>query len=119
MFVGWGDSCGSGVGRGTGVGCGDCDGEMIIGDVPVRFEWDLNVNIKFLRPGKYQCTATAADVTEDPPSATTRHALALVSQPVVFDLVENPQWAHSVVAHARSEINRRRCTQTKAPDAQA
>ena len=64
-------------------------------------------------------TATAAEVTEDPPGATIRHALALVSQPVVFDLVENPQWAHLVVAHASSEINRGRCTQTNAPDAPA
>ena len=75
--------------------------------------------MKFLRPGRYQCTATAATVTEDPPGATIRHALALVSQPVVFDLVENPQWAHLVVAHASSEMNRGRCSQTNAPDAPA
>ena len=118
-FLEAGDECEIGVGRGGTSYCGDCDGEVRLGEAPVRLEWDLNANLKFLRPGRYECTATAAEVTEDPPGATTRRALALVSQPVVFDVVENPQWARLTLAKTIKEISRLHCTQSNSDPAKA
>ena len=93
--------CG-GVGSGTGVGCGDCDGEYPLSATALTFGVvPLNTYVRFRTPGTYTCEASSADITTTPRDEKIRLALLVKSNPVLLTIVNDPGWAHSAaVAYA-------------------
>ena len=89
------NSCG-GVGGGIGSGCADCDGEQTLGTESVSFGLTpLNTYVRFRTPGRYTCIATSADVTTALPDQKIRSALLVTSNPIVLNIVADPEWSHS------------------------
>jgi hypothetical protein len=99
----------SGVGAGGGFagGCFDCDGEVPLTTVALRFGVvPLNKYVRFRTPGTYTCQASSAEVTATSRSEKVRPALLVKSNPIVLTIVDDPGWAHAAATEYANSYDR-------------
>jgi hypothetical protein len=95
---------GVGAGFGTAGGCLDCHGFLTLGPAPLTYEMDLNREVRLLRSGHYQCTATSGDITFAVSAEEPRPALRVVSNVVGIDIADDPAWSQTALAEAKVMI---------------
>ena len=105
---------GVGVGFGSNGDCIDCHGFLTLGPAPLTYEMDLNREVRLLRPGRYQCTATSADITFAVSGEEPRPALRVVSNTVDIDVVDDPAWSQAALTEAEVLI-RTSCDDNPSP----
>lgn len=93
-----------GVGFGSGGGCTDCGGEVPLSSNALSFgPVPLNKYVRFRVAGRYQCTASAADVARASSGESSRYALLLRSDPIQLIVDDDPAWSHeAITAYANS-----------------
>ena len=95
---------GVGAGFGSAGGCVDCHGFLTLGPAPLTYEMDLNREVRLLRPGRYQCSATSADITFAVSAEEPRPALRVVSNTVDIDIADDPAWSQMALTEAKGMI---------------
>ncbi|HSK42569.1 MAG TPA: hypothetical protein VLA83_01640 [Candidatus Binatia bacterium] len=86
-------NCLYGHGGGIGSGCGDCDARRPLSPSPVRIPLDLTRQFQITKPGRYSIQTKAANVVPAPLDMQSSVAIAINSNKLEIDVIEDPQWS--------------------------
>ena len=90
-------NCLYGYGRGIGSGCGDCDSRRPLTPSPIRIPLNLTRQFQIIEPGHYSIQTKTANVVLAPLDTPSSVPIALSSNKLEIDVVEDPQWSREAL----------------------
>ncbi|HZE23826.1 MAG TPA: hypothetical protein VE054_07530, partial [Blattabacteriaceae bacterium] len=99
-------NCQYGGGCGTGGGCGDCDTRRPLTSSPVRIPFSVTRQFQITVPGRYSIQATAANVVFASADMQASVPIALNSNKLEIELIEDPQWSREALWQATDRFDK-------------
>lgn len=99
-------NCLYGHGSGIGSGCGDCDSRLPLSPSPIRIPLNLTRQFQITEPGHYSIQTKTANVVLAPVDMQSSAPIALSSNKLEIDVVEDSQWSRETLAAAIDQFNK-------------
>jgi hypothetical protein len=99
-------NCLYGHGGGVSSGCGDCDTRRPLTSSPLRIPFNVTRRFQITEPGHYSLQAKAANVVLAPLDMQSSAPLALTSNKLEIDVVEDSQWSRETLTSAIDRFNK-------------
>lgn len=90
-------NCFYGHGHGIGSGCGDCDSRRPLSPSPMKIPLNLTHQFQITEPGHYSIQTRAANVVLAPLIMQSSAPIALSSNKLEIDVVEDSQWSREAL----------------------
>ena len=90
-------NCLYGHGGGIGSGCGDCDSRRPLSPSPIRIPLNLTRQFQITEPGHYSIQTKVANVVLAPLDTPSSVPIALSSNKLEIDVVEDPPWSREAL----------------------
>lgn len=99
-------NCFYGHGGGIGSGCSHCDRQWLLTSSPLRIPISVTRQFQITEPGHYSFQAKATNVVVAPLDMQSSAPIALTSNKLDIDVVEDSQWSRETLTAAIDQFNK-------------
>jgi hypothetical protein len=93
-------NCSAGIGGGSASGCSHCDNALPLTSSPIRFTYNLTDQFQIMDPVHYFIQAEAANVVRAPLDLENSAPIALFSNILEIEVVDDPRWSRGKLEEA-------------------